>query len=217
MRRNVGEPIERLMVGPLPLTPARREAVVQTATEIRYGRFRWLESPRFEWAGWAKPRRHRVRSLDAALSDPSIRGFVGWARFPWAEIDEHPEFWEVHLMDARYTLERGARFGSVMVRVPKTDRAEALVNANQAGAQDYRRFRQLAEAEQCLEPDADRRQTIDRARLSIDHAERGVDQRAFGRRSSIDFTICPPLVATSSTTNSRRPAMSSPSASRHVP
>jgi hypothetical protein len=34
-------------------------------------------------------------------------------------MDDHPEFWEVHLMDARYTLERGARFGSVMVMVPK--------------------------------------------------------------------------------------------------
>jgi inner membrane protein len=119
VRRDAGESIERLMVGPLPLTPARREAVVQTATELRYGRFRWLGSPRFEWTGWAKPRPQPGPVLDAAWNDPSIRGFVGWARFPWVEIDEHPEFWEVHLMDARYTLDRGARFGSVVVRVPK--------------------------------------------------------------------------------------------------
>jgi hypothetical protein len=93
--------------------------VVETATEIRYGRFRWLEAPRFEWADWARPRLQSSPIVGAALRDPSIRGFVGWARFPWAEIDDHPEYWEVHLMDARYTLERGARFGSVMVRVPK--------------------------------------------------------------------------------------------------
>jgi inner membrane protein len=119
VRSSVGEPMERQMVGPLPLTSARREVVVETPTEIRYGRFSWLESPRFEWAGWSRPRLQPSPIVDEALDDPSIRGFVGWARFPWVEIDEHTEFWEVHLMDARYTLERGARFGSAMVRVPK--------------------------------------------------------------------------------------------------
>jgi inner membrane protein len=119
VRRVVGEPIERLMVGPLPLTPARREAVAITNNELRYGRFRWLASPRFEWVDWSRPLPPRSPVLDAAWNDPSIRGFAGWARFPWAEIDEHPDFWEVHFMDARYTLERGARFGSVMVRVPR--------------------------------------------------------------------------------------------------
>jgi hypothetical protein len=93
--------------------------VAITKNEIRYGRFRWLGSPRFEWADWSRPLPRPSPVLDAAWSDPSIRGFAGWARFPWAEIHEHPDFWEVHFMDARYTLERGARFGSVMVRVPK--------------------------------------------------------------------------------------------------
>jgi inner membrane protein len=119
VRDEVGESVDRMMVGPLPLTPARREVVAASATEIRYGRFRWLHSPRFEWSGWSKPPLEASPVLDAAWRDPSVRGFVGWARFPWAEIDEHPDFWEVHLMNARYTLERNARFGSAVVRVPK--------------------------------------------------------------------------------------------------
>jgi inner membrane protein len=126
-----GGPVEQLMVGPLPATVERREVVAATATEIRYGRFRWLGKPRFEWSDWSRPRPPAVTVpsdasdlppravLDAALRDPSIRGFVGWVRFLYAEIDEHPGEWEVHLMDARYTLARGARFGSVVVRVPR--------------------------------------------------------------------------------------------------
>ena len=120
VRRNVDEPIERLMVGPLPLTPARREVVVADARP---------RSATGDSAGSSRPASSgpigrglacdRMRSWTRRWRDPSIRGFVGWARFPWAEIDDHPDFWEVHLMDARYTLERGARFGSVMVRVPK--------------------------------------------------------------------------------------------------
>ena len=113
------ESVERWMVGPLPLTPNRREVVVATPTDILYGRFHWRGEPRLAWSGWAKPRPTANPIVEAALGDPSIRGFAGWVRFLWAEIDEHPDFWEVHLMDARYTLQRDARFGSAVVRVPR--------------------------------------------------------------------------------------------------
>jgi inner membrane protein len=116
------EPVERWMVGPLPLRPTRREVVVATPTDILYGRFHWDGEPRFQWTGWAKPRPTANPIVEAALADPSIRGFAGWVRFLWAEIDEHPDFWEVHLMDARYTLERDARFGSAVVRVSRDER-----------------------------------------------------------------------------------------------
>jgi inner membrane protein len=119
VRDAIGEPLEKLLVGPLPMTLVRREVVAATATDIRYGRFRWLASPRFEWSGWSRPRPQPSPVLDAAMRDPSIQGFLGWARFPFVEIDEHPDFWEVHLMDARYTLTREARFGSVAVRVAR--------------------------------------------------------------------------------------------------
>ena len=113
------EPVEKSMVGPLPLTATRREVVVATPTDILYGRFHWGVEPRLAWSGWAKPRPIANPIVEAALDDPSIRGFAGWVRFLWAEIEEHPSFWEVHLMDARYTLERDARFGSATVRVPR--------------------------------------------------------------------------------------------------
>jgi inner membrane protein len=119
VRVAVDEPVEKLMVGPLPLTAARREVVASTSTEIRYGRFRWLGTPRFEWSGWARPRPPRTPVIEAAMRDPSIRGFLGWARFLYVEVDERPQAWEVHFMDARYTLARNARFGSAVVSVPR--------------------------------------------------------------------------------------------------
>lgn len=119
VRDSIGEPVTKLLVGPLPLTVARREVVAEIGGEIRYGRFRWRPTPRFEWAGWSRPRPVPAPVLDAAMRDPSIQGFLGWVRFLFVEIDEHAEFWEVHLMDARYTLERDAPFGSASVRVPR--------------------------------------------------------------------------------------------------
>jgi inner membrane protein len=119
VRDSIGEPVAKLMVGPLPLTVARREVVAEMAGAIRHGRFRWSPAPRFEWTGWAQPRPVPGAVLEAAMRDPSIQGFLGWVRFLFVEIDEHAEFWEVHLMDARYTLERGAPFGTAMVRVPR--------------------------------------------------------------------------------------------------
>jgi inner membrane protein len=113
------ERFERLLVGPLPVTLTRREVVVATPLEIRYGRFHWLDRPRLEWSDWSRPRPQPSPVLEAALRDPSIQGFLGWARFLFVEIDEHPDYHEVHLMDARYTLERGAPFGSAVVRVPR--------------------------------------------------------------------------------------------------
>jgi inner membrane protein len=121
VRASIEEPVEQLLVGPLPMSLARREVVAATESEVRYGRFRWFESPRFEWAAWSRPRPRPDGDpvVAAAMRDPSIRGFIGWARFLFVEIDGHPDFWEVHLMDARYTLERNARFGSAVVKVPR--------------------------------------------------------------------------------------------------
>ncbi|HVR29100.1 MAG TPA: metal-dependent hydrolase [Thermoanaerobaculia bacterium] len=116
---SIEPPVEALMVGPLPVTVARRQVVVSMPDEIRHGRFRWHPSPRLEWSGWSRPHPRPGPVLDAALHEPSIQGFLAWARFLFVEIDEHPDRFEVHLMDARYTLQRNARFGTAVVEVPK--------------------------------------------------------------------------------------------------
>ena len=121
VRDSISAPVDDLLVGPLPVTPLRREVVVSTPDEIRYGRFGWISEPRLTWSGWSRPRPTSTPVVDAALADPTVQGFLGWARFLFVEIDEYPDFFEVHLMDARYTLERNARFGSAVVRVPKLE------------------------------------------------------------------------------------------------
>lgn len=110
---------ETLMVGPVPVNPFTREVVVATRTEYRYGRFHWLPRPRLEMGLWSHARLTETAIVEAALADPCIRGFLSWARFPFGRVQEHEDHATVDLMDARYTRQPDARFGSVTVRVPR--------------------------------------------------------------------------------------------------
>jgi hypothetical protein len=55
----------------------------------------------------------------AASESPEVRGFMNWARFPFAEVEENATGYTVYFSDARYTRTRGAGFGSARVEVPK--------------------------------------------------------------------------------------------------
>jgi inner membrane protein len=116
-RQPAAAEVEKLMVGPLPVTPFEREVVWATADEIRHGSFHWLHNPRFTDSGWSRPRLPDTAPVRAALADPCIAGFVGWARFPFAEVDDTATGHQVYLLDARYARQRGARFGEAAVHV----------------------------------------------------------------------------------------------------
>lgn len=114
-------PVEKLMVGPVPVTPFEREVVWSTPGQVHYGTFRWLPHPVFEDPGWSRPRRLDEPVVRAALTDPCIAGFAHWARFPFAaEIEPTPDGDVVHLLDARYARTLGARFGEASVLVQAT-------------------------------------------------------------------------------------------------
>lgn len=111
----VAGPVQKLMVSPLPLDPLRWDVVLQQPDGYRSGRYSWLE-------GELRLRPGRIPlPVDspewiAARSDPSVRGFVGWARFPWYEIERLPDETRVHIYDARYMTVRGTQgFGGVVV------------------------------------------------------------------------------------------------------
>jgi inner membrane protein len=112
------------MVGPLPANPFEREVVVESAGGYRFGVVGVAPPPRVEWV--AGDDGYRVTRLDdptarAALSDPSIRGFLGWARFPFVEVEELRDGrTRVWVIDARYlrTLpRRGPSFGAALSQV----------------------------------------------------------------------------------------------------
>ena len=107
--------VRRMMIGAVPANPFRRNIVVETATSYHHGRFRWLPSPTFVFdrAGIDHPPDTEV--VRAAFEAPAVRGFVGWARFPFVRVEETPGGHTVHILDARYARRNSRGFGSTSV------------------------------------------------------------------------------------------------------
>ena len=57
--------------------------------------------------------------VGAASASPGARGFMNWARFPFAEVEETSSGCTVFLLDARYTRRRRSGFGIARVHVSK--------------------------------------------------------------------------------------------------
>jgi hypothetical protein len=111
-----GMPPSRLMVAPLPLDPLAWDVVAQTDDVYRYGRYRWIgRTLRLEEPSLPVPK--ETPEWRAARNDPSVRGFMSWARFPWYEIERDASGTRVLIHDARYAVRRrpGGGFGGVVV------------------------------------------------------------------------------------------------------
>ena len=57
----------------------------------------------------------RARRLVWRQPPATGRVFLRWARFPFFEIDDSEAKPAVHIIDARYTLDRNALFGAVRI------------------------------------------------------------------------------------------------------
>lgn len=110
---------DKLMVGPTPVTPFRKDVVVSTPEGYRYGAFDFFRNPRLTLADRILPKPDDSPILQEALRSPEIRGLVNWARFPFVEIDQQGDRYEVYVTDARFSRTRGASFGSAKVIVKK--------------------------------------------------------------------------------------------------
>ena len=112
-------PVRSLMTAPVPANPFARQVVVEQDDTYRVAAFSWLSSPHIDAAS--------IRSfpagapshpaVPAAAATPQGRRFLGWARFPSFSIDSSGGGYVVHIVDLRYALRPGARFGSVSVNV----------------------------------------------------------------------------------------------------
>ena len=123
--RSIG-PIERLMVGPLPISLRTWDVLVETPGDYRFGRFEWggdglvlaertLPSPRALVVSDEERVAHQAWEM--ARRDPSVAGFVDWARFPWYQVEQIPDGVRVHLLDARYSREVSSGFGGAVVEI----------------------------------------------------------------------------------------------------
>ncbi len=112
-------PIRSMMASPAPVNPFVRLIVVQQDDAYRVASFSWLTDPRIDAASLrefpAAPPTHPA--IAAAAATPHGRRFLGWARFPSFSIDSSQGGYLVHIVDLRYALRPGVRFGSVSVNV----------------------------------------------------------------------------------------------------
>ncbi|HXV59894.1 MAG TPA: metal-dependent hydrolase [Vicinamibacteria bacterium] len=120
-----GLEVGRLMVGPVPVTPFVKDVVLEAPQGYRYGEARLF--PRFELTlepGWLPRTESPVVRL--AKQSPMVRGFVNWARFPFAEVEETTSGATVYLIDARYTGSRTGGFGTARVEISREQLEKAV-------------------------------------------------------------------------------------------
>ncbi len=112
-------PVRSLMSAPVVANPFARQVVFEQEDAYRVAPFSWLSSPRNDLAAIrtfpATPPSHPA--ISAAAATTVGRRFLGWARFPSFSIDSSAAGYVVHIVDLRYALRPGVRFGSVSVNV----------------------------------------------------------------------------------------------------
>jgi inner membrane protein len=130
-----GVAVGRLMAGPYPVNPFRRQIVAEAGDRYALAIVDWLRRPRFEPGAPAFVAkidwRHRPapRAFVRRNEDPHIRAavaatyegriFLHWARFPFYRVEPAKEGrLRISVMDARYTLNPGTGFGRMTVMVP---------------------------------------------------------------------------------------------------
>jgi inner membrane protein len=109
-----GAAIPRLMVAPVPVDPFRRTVVIDGKSAYRLGVVKLLPSPHFLLDDRRIPKGEGAEARLAADTGAG-RIFLRWARFPFFEVDDSKTEVAVHIIDARYTLERDDLFGAVRI------------------------------------------------------------------------------------------------------
>ena len=114
-----GIQVERIMMGPVPVTPFVKDVVAQTPEGYRYGTARLFPRFELELAPKTLPLLEESPVVQKGIASPSVRGFMNWARFPFADVEENSLGFTVYLLDARYTRSRTLGFGAARVEISK--------------------------------------------------------------------------------------------------
>jgi len=109
----------RLMIAPVPVDPFERYVVIDAGSEYRVGVVTLLPQPQFRLDPRRVPKGENAEARAAAATRDG-RIFLGWARFPFFQVDASVDPPAVYMIDARYTLDRNAVFGSVRIPLSKT-------------------------------------------------------------------------------------------------
>jgi inner membrane protein len=112
-------PVHRLMAGPVPVNPLRRQLIFDTGDAYRFGEVSW--TPRAQVSIETDPllKRNRDPAVLQAMRHPNMVDFLSWSRFPFFRIDEHPDGFQVHVGDARFSRSAGGGWMGESVSVPR--------------------------------------------------------------------------------------------------
>ena len=117
-RREVGSryPGTRFMLGPQPVRSWGRDVVVDDGPVYRFGTYAPGRGLRMGTDTLTKGADDPAVAV--ARGDPSVRGFVRWARLPFYRVDRDSAGTVVRMGDARYTGVAGLGWASAQVRLP---------------------------------------------------------------------------------------------------
>lgn len=104
-----GGPPAALMVGPVPMTPFRKQIILDDSLAYSTGTLNLL--PReLVWDPDRVPKNDDDPRVDRARQDPRIRGFLVWSRFPYWTFEEVQGGTRVTVGDMRFAGQTPARF-----------------------------------------------------------------------------------------------------------
>lgn len=113
---SLAESPSRVMAAPVPLNPFRRLVVLETGEQYRFGTFDLLRRPSFALENYEVEKNAEHPLAQLAKNTPQGRAFLSWARFPFYVLRSDPP--AVYIVDARYTVDPDAGFGSVAIPLP---------------------------------------------------------------------------------------------------
>ena len=102
-----------VMVGPSPITPFRRQIIVDAGTHYETGTLEWFPA-RVTFDSERVPKNDRDPRLVQAREAPQIRGFLVWSRFPFWTLEEVPGGTRVTVSDMRF-VGRGSPFVQTVI------------------------------------------------------------------------------------------------------
>jgi inner membrane protein len=116
-----GQPPRALMIGPMPITPLRREIIIDAGDRYETGVFTWQpRNIKFDPADVAKNAEDPRAAV--ARDAPNIRAFLIWSRFPFWTFEPVEGGTRVTIGDMRFNGGRGIALRnftqSTIVRTP---------------------------------------------------------------------------------------------------
>ena len=106
------EPLS-VMVGPSPVTPLRRQIIVDAGTHYETGTLDWFPA-RVTFDSDRVPKNDRDPRLAQAREATQIRGFLVWSRFPFWTLEAVPGGTRVTVSDMRF-VGRGSPFVQTVI------------------------------------------------------------------------------------------------------